>query len=125
MPAQLSTLLKLNRTVDIEPLFELDTEDDERKQKALPYVIDWFGRVRETTQIDEVVKCIDSRKLSTIYQFARAMPLEFIPSPSDILLLHKEVRDQLIRAKEELEDKIKAKDEIIRHRCGISDRLAS
>jgi len=120
-PGNLASLLKLNRAVEIEPLFDLDSEEDERKPKALPNVIDWFGRIGGSTQDEEVVKCIEARKLSAIYQFARAMTLEFIPSPSDILLLHKEARDRLIKAKEELE----AKDEIIQHRCGISDSIDS
>ena len=141
------SLLKLNLAVDMEPLLELDSEDDERKPKALPYVIDWFDRRgRESQTRNEEVDSINARKLSAIYQFARAMPLEFVPSPSCITLLHKEAKDELedkkmelerqiaskeaeirsmIKAKEKLEDKIKAKDEIIRHRCGISDRLAS
>jgi len=84
VPDNLSTLLELNRAVDMEPLFELDTEGDERKPKALPYVIDWFDRhVRESTKDEEVVKgSIEARKLSAIFQFARAMPLKFVPSPT-------------------------------------------
>ena len=73
-------------------------------------------------------RLVDKRKLSAIYQFALAMPLQIIPSPSDISQLHKEVRDQLKNKKMELErqiveleDKIKAKEKIIEHRCGISD----
>ena len=102
MPTNLSSLLKLNLAVDMELLFELDTDDDERKPKALPSIIDWFGRIRESNQNEEidnsidarkkkeeVVKCIDARKLSAIFQFARAMPLEFVPSPSGITLLHR------------------------------------
>ena len=133
MPTSLSSLLKINRTVDMEPLFELDG-DDERNLKALPYVIDWFGRVRQTTEKEVVVNKIDTRKLSSTFQFARAMPLEFIPSPSDITLLHREARDELevkkkelesqittmIKAREELEDKIKVKDKIIKDRLEVS-----
>ena len=80
MPVNLPSLLKLNLAVDMEPLFELDTED-ERKPKALPCVVDWFDRcIRESNQNEEVVMCINARKLSAIYQFARAMPLKFVPS---------------------------------------------
>ena len=69
----------------MEPLFELDTEDDERKPKALPHIIDWFGRrARETTRNRLVPKCIRTRKLSAIFQFARAMPLSFVATPFDV-----------------------------------------
>lgn len=53
-----------------------------------------------------MVNKIDARKLSSIFQFARAMPLEFVPSPSDITLLHKEARDELEVKKNELESQI-------------------
>jgi len=82
IPSDLTSLLKLNLAVDMEPLFELDSEDNQRKPKALPSVIDWFDcRVRESNRNIEVVDSIGARKLSSIFQFARAMPLTFIPSP--------------------------------------------
>ena len=35
-------------SIDISPLFELGgTEEGEQTLKALPYVIDWFGRAAE------------------------------------------------------------------------------
>jgi len=128
LTSNLKTLLKLNQAVDMEPLFELDSEEDERKPKALPYVIDWFGRRgREVSQSDGVVNSINARKLSSIYQFARAMPLNFVPSSSDMILLHEEARDQLESKKNELErqiveleDKIKVKDETIKYLHGVS-----
>ena len=135
MPTTLPTLLKLNHVVDMEPLFKLDSEDDERNLKALPPVIDWFGRIGQTTKKEEVVNKIDARKLSSIFQFARTLPLEFVPPPSGITLLHREARDELevkknelesqivtmIKAKKELEDKIKVKDKIIKDRLEVSD----
>jgi len=63
----------------MEPLFELDSEVDERKPKALPSVIDWFDRRgRESNQNEEVTNRINARQLSAIFQFARAMPLKFV-----------------------------------------------
>ena len=108
----------------MEPLFELDTEGDERKPKALPHVIDWFGRIRGSNQNEEVVKCIDSRKLSSIFQFARAMPLKFVPAsrfmhPSVVSLIQlKEDRNNTLESKyrelqqrnSELEKQVVAKD---------------
>ena len=85
IPSDLTSLLKLNLAVDMEPLFELDSEDDERKPKALPSVIDWFDRrVRESNEDGKVVKSIRTRKLSAIFQFARAMPLSFVATPFDV-----------------------------------------
>ena len=96
VPNSLASLLKLNRAVDMEPLFELDTKGDERKPKALPSVIDWFDRrVKESTQSEEIVNRIDARKISAIFQFACAMPLKFVPSRSVMLVLHKESIDAL------------------------------
>ena len=141
MPLILSSLLKLNLAVEMEPLFELDSKDDERKPNALPSVIDWFDRRDRESNEDGKVDTINvrTRKLSAIFQFARAMPLKFVPSPSDVLQLHKEARDQLennkkelesqittmIKANEELEDKIKVKDKIIKDRLEISDSIGS
>jgi len=105
VPDNLATLLKLNLAIDMEPLFELDSEGDERKPKALPYVIDWFGRVKESNQSEEVVNNIDARKLSSIFQFARAMPLKFVPAshfmhPSVVSLIQlKEDRNNFLETK--------------------------
>ena len=149
----INKILRYHPNIDMKPFFEMGTEDNERNLKALPYVIDWFecakeaaldisfiknGVIgRETSWIDRITfaseegvreSLVDTRKLSSIYQFALAMPLQIIPSPSDATQLHKETRDQLKNKKmelerqiAELEDKIKAKDKIIEHRCRISD----
>ena len=124
-PSNLVSLLKLNLAVDMEPLFELDTEDNEKKPKALPNVIDWFDRRgTESNQDGEVVKSINARKLSAIYQFARAVPLKFVPAsyfthPSVVSLIQlKEDRDNALKSKNselqqrnsELEKQVVAKD---------------
>ena len=60
----------------MEPFFEWDKE---REGKALPFVVDWFERAEEAIADDEngARYNIDLRKLSTIYQFSRAMPSMF------------------------------------------------
>jgi len=79
-------ILKFHPNIDMEPFFEWNMEGEgERDLKALPYVIAWFDRA------EEVVACgeggdsynIDERKLSAMYQFAKAMPLLFVPMPHD------------------------------------------
>ena len=67
----------------MEPLFEWDMEGDgERNLKALPYVIAWFERAEGAIAEDEDEESynLEQRKLDTIYQFACAMPLLFVPA---------------------------------------------
>ena len=77
-------ILKYHPNTDMEPLFELNKKvegEGERNLKALPYVIAWFDRAREAVAGDEGGESynIDERKLSALYQFARGMPLLFVP----------------------------------------------
>ena len=82
-------ILKYHPNIDMDPMFEwgLD-EDGERNLKALPYVIDWFRRAKEVVadEVDENSSSdsnededesynVAERKLSAIFQFAKAMPL--------------------------------------------------
>ena len=70
-------ILKYQPNIDMEPLFEWDAEG-EQTLKALPYVIDWFERARVAIRNDvEEEYNIEERKLSSIVQFAKAMPLLF------------------------------------------------
>ena len=95
---QLRDLLKLNKgtnkshvaikkillhhpNLDMGPLFQWDSEG-EQTLKALPYVVDWFGKAEEAVAGDEE-NCsyrLDERKLSAIFQFAKTMPLLFVPA---------------------------------------------
>ena len=83
-------ILKYHPNIDMEPLFEWDA-DGEQSLKALPYVIDWFKRAKEAVADEDMLAdnededdedddydyCVDERKLSAIFQFAKAMPLFF------------------------------------------------
>ena len=66
----------------MESLFEWNMEGEgERDLKALPYVVAWFERASEAVAGDEGGEesyNIDERKLTAIYQFAKAMPLMFV-----------------------------------------------
>ena len=68
--------------IDIEPLFQWDA-DGEQTLKALPYVVNWLERARVAVPDDDEEYNIEERKLSAIFQCARAMPLLFVP-PSHI-----------------------------------------
>jgi len=49
--------------------------------KALPFAVNWFDKARGYAQ-NEDESNINSRKLTAVYQFARAMPMLFVPPPS-------------------------------------------
>ena len=66
----------------MEPLFEWDMEVD-RNLKALPFVVSWFQKAEEAVADEEGDSYhVDQKKLSAIYQFAKAMPLLFVPGPT-------------------------------------------
>ena len=89
-------ILKYHPNMEMEPLFEWDA-DGEQTLKALPYVIDWFKRAKEAvadedmladnegeddeddTSVSDDYDCVYKRKLSAIFQFAKAMPLLLEP----------------------------------------------
>ena len=58
--------------IDMEPFFEWDL-------KVLPKAVDWFDRAIGYSEEIEVPS-IERRKLSAINQFARSMPLLFVPA---------------------------------------------
>ena len=76
-------ILRYHTIMDMEAFFQLGSDDDEEKGnlKALPYLIAWFDRAREAvTESDEEGGgyTVEGRKLSSIYQYVRAMPLRFV-----------------------------------------------
>ncbi len=67
-------ILKSHADFDVEPFFKWDL-------KLLPFVLFWFERVITLVHVDdhkwiseESVEAIQSRKLSTMYNFVRDMP---------------------------------------------------
>ena len=95
-------ILLYHPNIDMEPLYNWDV-DGERTLKSLPYVIAWFERAVEAVSyirssefihieyLESIV--IKWRKLSAIYQFALAMPLQFV-SPTHTKLDEKRMRDE-------------------------------
>ena len=73
-------ILNCHPNIDMRPMFNWDSEG-ERNLKALPYVISRFAKAEEAVSDDNGGDNyhMHSRKLSAIYQFARAMPLLVIP----------------------------------------------
>ena len=74
-------ILKYHPNIDMEPLFEWDS-DGEQTLKALPYAIDWFGRAEEAVAgvKEREDYMMEQKKLSAIFQFAKAMPLLIVPA---------------------------------------------
>ena len=68
-------IIQYHHNIDMEPFFEWGSED-ERSLKALPFVVAWFDKAEEAGGADDIGK----KKLSSIYQFAQAMPLMFVPT---------------------------------------------
>lgn len=92
--------------IDMEPLFTMDLDGEEKDLKALPYVLSWFDRaavavddeewiyedydVRNNYDRGEYIETflsevnetyrVKERKLSAVYQFVQAMPLLFVPA---------------------------------------------
>ena len=70
-------ILKYHPIIDMELLFEWGADEEgEHTLKALPYVVSWFDRAKEAVaEEDGESYSIGERKLSAIFQFAKAMPL--------------------------------------------------
>ena len=70
-------ILNYHSNIDMEPFFEWDAEGDQTL-KALPYVVTWFERagVAVADDNDEEYN-IEERKLSSVFQFAKTMPILF------------------------------------------------
>ena len=75
-------ILLYHSDIDMKSLYGWDKEC-EKSLKSLPYVVDWFGRVKEVAGEtgSGIVEDTSPRKLSAIFQFARDMPLMFVPTP--------------------------------------------
>ena len=70
-------ILKYHPNVDMEPFYDWDAER-EQTLKALPQVMNWFGRAKVAAADDDDEEYgIEEWKLSAIFQFAKAMPLLF------------------------------------------------
>ena len=77
-------IIQYQPNIDMEPLFEWNMEGEgERDLKALPYAVAWFNTARGAVAGNEGGESYnnDAKKLSAVYQFAKAMPLLFVPAP--------------------------------------------
>lgn len=65
--------------IDVSELFEWG-EEGEQTLKSLPYILAWFDRAEDMEGRSGSYK-LHKHKLSTIYKYAKAMSLSFIPTP--------------------------------------------
>ena len=76
-------ILCYHPNIDMESLYAWDSED-EQSLKPFPYVINWFDRaikaVDDGRDRDKYKYRVDEKKLTAIYQFAKDMPLLFVPT---------------------------------------------
>ena len=79
-------ILQYHPNLDMGPLFQWDSEG-EQTLKALPYLVDWFGKAEEAVAVagdEENCYRLDEKKLSAIFQFAKGMPWLFVPTTLDL-----------------------------------------
>jgi len=116
-------ILKYHPDIDMEPLFELDSEG-EWSLKSLPYIVCWFERAEAVIEEDERSMSsddssvssneeeyrydIDRRRLSAMYDFAKAMPLLFVP-PSHSKAVDRKRKREGIRLNAELSRRASSK----------------
>ena len=72
-------ILKFHPDIDMVPFFDWDSEDDQTL-KALHYVA-WYDKAQVAVADDEEdVYNINQRRLTALFQFAKAMPMLFVPA---------------------------------------------
>ena len=74
-------ILQHHNNFDMMPFFEWEF-------KVLPLMIDWFERASAIDMPEDYAPNIGPRKLSSIYQFVRGMPLLYVET-----VLRKELED--------------------------------
>jgi len=99
-------ILQYHNDINMTPFFEWEF-------KVLPLIVDWFERASSII-LPDFVPDIGPKKLSSIYQFVRGMPVEYVETR-----LKKELED----IKEELPQLDKRKLLLEERKKGIMDRL--
>ena len=89
-----------NILADMNPFFADWIFDDEQSLKALPHVINWLNKAAKAVKSPgHYYKNIQQKKLSAIYQFARAMPLMFVTNIDVKYIVQVQENDNTIEAK--------------------------
>lgn len=102
-------ILKRHPNIHMEQLFEWD-EKGEQTLKSLPYVIDWFERaVKATEEVGKsskegYLRKTNNWKLSAIYEYSKAMPLEFVPASHKIKMLDEHDQGKKKRKRDDMQE---------------------
>ena len=105
-------ILQTHDDFDMQPFFEWEF-------KVLPMVIDWLERASGFEMPPNFEPNIDGRKLSTVYQFVRGLPLVYVESR-----LRKELEDIKAEESQMEEDFIQRKKMLQERKAIIMKRLA-
>jgi len=83
-------ILGYHPIIDVKELFEWDKEG-EQTLKSLPYLLSWFERaakavrsLKDKSNREKSQRKTKNWKLSAIYEYAKAMPLEFVSASHNI-----------------------------------------
>ena len=105
-------ILQYHNDFDMLPLFEWEF-------KVLPLVLSWLERVSEYDMPEDFEPNIEERKLSTIYQFVRGMPVLYVETRlrkelEDIKAREKQMEEEQMRLQQELQMLQKRKGSIMK-----------
>ena len=96
-------ILQCHNDFDMLPFFEWEF-------KCLPMVLGWLERASECDMPRDFEPNIEPRKLSTIYQFVRGMPLLYVETPlrkelEDIKAAELQIEEEQLKLDQEFEQR--------------------
>jgi hypothetical protein len=105
-------ILQSHKDFDMQPFFEWEF-------KVLPLVVGWLERASECEMPEGFEPNIEERKLSTIYQFVRGMPVLYVETRlrkelEDIKAKEKQMEEEQLRLHQELQMLQKRKESIMK-----------
>jgi len=96
--------------IDVSELFEWG-EEGEQTLKSLPYMLAWFERAANTVATLKKKRArksyqrkINRRELSAIYEYAKAMPLEFVSASHNIKVVDGHCQGKKKRKRDDMEE---------------------
>ena len=105
-------ILQSHKDFDMQPFFEWEF-------KVLPLVVGWLERASECEMPEGFEPNIEERKLSTIYQFVRGMPVLYVETR-----LRKELEDIKV-AELQLEEEEESQEEFMQRKQVLQERKES
>ena len=106
-------ILQSHEDFDMQPFFEWEF-------KVLPLVLSWLERASVCGMPENFEPNIEGRKLSTIYQFVRDMPVLYVETR-----LRKELEDIKAREKQMQEEQLRLQREFMEQMQFLQERKES